>query len=130
MSNSSPNLNKSLNRNLNKQRRRGWQGSFRVLQSWGRSLLVVLSLALGAGLLLQSPQLAAEESAVPAVVNINAADAVTLAATLKGVGHSRALEIVRHREKYGPFASPDELTEVKGIGPATLDMNRQRITLK
>jgi competence protein ComEA len=63
-------------------------------------------------------------------VNINTADAQTLAANLKGVGEARAMEIVRYREAYGPFASADELTEVKGIGPATLEMNRDSITLE
>ncbi len=63
-------------------------------------------------------------------VNINTADAQTLAANLKGVGEARALEIVRYREAYGPFASADELTEVKGIGKSTLDMNRDVITLE
>lgn len=63
-------------------------------------------------------------------VNINTADAQTLAANLKGVGEARATEIVRYREAYGPFASAEELTEVKGIGPATLEMNRDTITLE
>jgi competence protein ComEA len=63
-------------------------------------------------------------------VNINTADAQTLAAGLKGVGETRAAEIVRYREAYGPFASADELVEVKGIGKSTLDMNRDVITLE
>lgn len=63
-------------------------------------------------------------------VNINTADAQTLAANLKGVGEARAMEIVRYREAYGPFASAEELIEVKGIGPATLEMNRDAITLE
>ena len=68
--------------------------------------------------------------ALPGKVNINSADARTLAQGLKGVGESRAEEIVRHRETYGPFASADELTEVKGIGQSTLDRNRDLITLE
>jgi competence protein ComEA len=63
-------------------------------------------------------------------VNINTADAHTLAASLKGVGEARATEIVRYRETYGPFASAEELTEVKGIGPSTLEMNRDAITVE
>lgn len=62
-------------------------------------------------------------------VNINTADVATLAEQLRGVGHSRAQEIVRHREAYGRFASLEELLEVKGIGKSTLDQNRRRITL-
>ena len=63
-------------------------------------------------------------------VNINTADATVLAAGLKGVGRARAAEIVRYRETFGPFASPDELMEVKGIGRSTLELNRERITLE
>lgn len=75
---------------------------------------------------------AEETEAPPAVtqVNINTADATTLAQQLKGVGASRAEEIIRYREAYGPFASVEELSEVKGIGPATLERNRALITLE
>lgn len=99
------------------------------------ALLLVLAGVLGSITLTQAafaaePVPAAESGAMPGKVNINAADAKTLAQTLKGVGESRAEEIVRHRETYGPFASADELTEVKGIGQSTLDRNRDLITLE
>ncbi|MGB1142054.1 MAG: ComEA family DNA-binding protein [Halioglobus sp.] len=73
-----------------------------------------------------------EGAAAPPVqqVNINTADAAALAAGLKGVGQARAEEIVRYREAFGPFASPDELMEVKGIGRSTLELNRTLITLE
>jgi len=79
-----------------------------------------------------APAPATRSAAKPAAerVNINTADAQTLAANLKGVGETRAQEIVRYREAYGPFASADELMEVKGIGQSTLDMNRDVITLE
>ncbi|WP_241521211.1 ComEA family DNA-binding protein [Kineobactrum sediminis] len=64
------------------------------------------------------------------MININTADAATLAAGLQGVGVARAEEIIRYREAYGVFSSPDELTDVKGIGQATLDRNRAVITLE
>ena len=82
---------------------------------------------------MNSPVVRAQE-ATPALnaatVNINTANAQTLAATLRGVGQSRAMEIVRYRETYGPFTSVDELAEVKGIGQSTLDTNRTLITLE
>jgi competence protein ComEA len=53
-------------------------------------------------------------------VDINAADAVALE-ELPGVGPSIAQAIVEWREANGPFASVDELEDVPGIGPATLD---------
>jgi|TARA_R100000005_G_scaffold10219_1_gene4249 competence protein ComEA len=73
------------------------------------------------------PPLAAEASV--ARVNINTADAATLAARLKGVGLSRAQDIIRYREAYGPFKSVEELADVKGIGQSTLERNRTVITL-
>jgi competence protein ComEA len=73
------------------------------------------------------PPLAAEASV--ARVNINTADAATLAAGLKGVGLSRAQDIIRYREAYGPFKSVEELADVKGIGQSTLERNRTVITL-
>ncbi|WP_116368714.1 ComEA family DNA-binding protein [Parahaliea mediterranea] len=97
------------------------------------SFASLLALAAVAGLLLPAPGSAQDAPAAAATapaVNINSADAATLAAQLKGVGLTRAEEIVRYREMYGPFKSVDELTEVKGIGPATLDRNRAVITLE
>ena len=63
-------------------------------------------------------------------VNINSADAKTLAQNLDGVGKSRAEEIVRYRETYGPFYSIDDLLEVRGVGKSIIDNNRDRITLE
>jgi competence protein ComEA len=37
---------------------------------------------------------------------------------------------VRYREQFGPFESIEELTEVRGIGAATLERNRERIRLE
>ena len=62
-------------------------------------------------------------------VDINTADSIELAAKLHGVGLTKAEAIVNHREMLGRFDHPDELTRVKGIGPATLEKNRKRITV-
>jgi competence protein ComEA len=63
-------------------------------------------------------------------VNINAADAETIADVLVGVGDSKAKAIVEFREQNGPFTSVDQLTEVNGIGDSILSQNRERITLE
>jgi len=60
-------------------------------------------------------------------VDINRADAPELAATLNGVGLTKAEAIVAHRDQNGPFESADQLAEVKGIGLRTVDKNRERI---
>jgi competence protein ComEA len=62
-------------------------------------------------------------------VNINQASAQEIADTLQGVGMAKAEEIVRYRESNGAFQHADELVNVKGIGLATVDKNRERITL-
>jgi competence ComEA-like helix-hairpin-helix protein len=49
-------------------------------------------------------------------VNINTADATTLAAELTGVGPALAQAIVKDRAEHGKFDTPDALTRVKGIG--------------
>lgn len=70
----------------------------------------------------------AEASAVSAV-SINSANAQQLAQALVGVGARKAEAIVRYREQFGPFGSIEELTEVQGIGVATLERNRAIIRL-
>jgi competence protein ComEA len=73
--------------------------------------------------------------AVPALsfaaspVNINKADASTIAKSLDGVGQSKADAIVAWRDANGPFKSADDLAQVKGIGKATLERNRASILL-
>lgn len=59
-----------------------------------------------------------------APVNINAADAPTLAQELKGVGPVKARAIVEYRQKHGAFRTVDELAQVKGISQKLIDRNR------
>mgnify|MGYP001822859095 CR=1 FL=1 len=63
-------------------------------------------------------------------VDINQADAATLAQALDGVGMVKAQEIVAYREQFGNFRSIDQLAEVSGIGPATIERNRDRILVR
>ena len=62
-------------------------------------------------------------------VDINTADAVTLAQGLHGVGPVKAEAIVAYREKNGPFKSVDELVAVQGIGEQTVKLNREHMTV-
>jgi len=68
--------------------------------------------------------------AMAEVVNINSADAATMAANIIGVGEKRAQAIVAYREEHGPFKSVDELTQVKGIGLKLVEQNRENLTTK
>ena len=63
-------------------------------------------------------------------VNINTADAATIAAVIVGVGEIKAAAIVAYRQENGIFKTIDDLLEVSGIGQITLDTNRHRIVLE
>jgi competence protein ComEA len=67
--------------------------------------------------------------AIAGPVNINTADAATLAAELTGVGPALAEAIVRDRAEHGNFDSPEALTRVKGIGERIIEMNRENIRI-
>jgi competence protein ComEA len=62
-------------------------------------------------------------------INLNTADAATLQRELLGIGEVKAQAIVAYREAHGDFASVDELLEVKGIGEATLEKNRDKLSI-
>ena len=62
-------------------------------------------------------------------VNVNKADAQTIATSLDGVGLSKAQAIVAYRDAHGPFKSVDDLGNVKGVGAKTLERNRDAIRL-
>ncbi|MDD1782425.1 ComEA family DNA-binding protein [Enterovibrio sp. ZSDZ35] len=62
-------------------------------------------------------------------VNINTADAEELDKYLDGIGKSKAQAIVDFRAENGAFESVDSLSDVKGIGSAIVEKNRDRITL-
>jgi competence protein ComEA len=60
------------------------------------------------------------------IVNINRASVTELDA-LPGVGPSTAQAIVDYRTTNGPFGSPEDLLNVKGIGPAKFDAMRKLV---
>jgi competence protein ComEA len=64
-----------------------------------------------------------------AQVDINNADAKTLAESLNGIGLIKAEAIVAYRDANGPFQRIDDLARVKGIGKKTLDANRNAIVI-
>lgn len=56
-------------------------------------------------------------------VNVNSADAKTIADALAGIGQKKAEAIVKYRTEKGPFKTVEELTQVKGITKKILDKN-------
>jgi competence protein ComEA len=62
------------------------------------------------------------------LINVNTATATELEA-LSGIGEVLAATIVEFRTTNGPFTAVDELLDVSGIGPATLEEIRDQITV-
>ena len=73
--------------------------------------------------------LASIPAAADEPVDINTATAEELAATMNGVGLKKAMAIVAYRDENGPFVSIDDLVNVRGIGTATVDSNRDRLSV-
>jgi len=62
-------------------------------------------------------------------INLNKAS-VTELAQLKRVGMKYAQRIVDYREKNGPFAKPEEIMNVQGIGSKTFELNKELIAVE
>ncbi len=61
------------------------------------------------------------------LVNINKATPEQLTAALLGIGAVKAKAIVDYRQAKGAFKTLEDVLAVKGIGPATIAKNRDRI---
>ena len=62
-------------------------------------------------------------------LDINSASAAELQ-TLPQIGEVRSRDIVAHREANGPFATIDDLVDVRGIGPGIMDAVRDLIEVR
>jgi len=62
-------------------------------------------------------------------ININEASIAELT-QLKRIGPKIGKRIVEYREDYGPFVLPKDIMKVKGIGPKTFKLNKDRITVE
>ena len=61
-------------------------------------------------------------------ININTADLSELM-KLEEIGENKAKAIIEYRKKNGRFRTPDELTNVSGIGARILEKNIDKITV-
>lgn len=66
-------------------------------------------------------------NAIAGPVNVNSADAKTLARELQGIGMAKAEAIVVYRQKNGPFKSADDLAKVKGLGKKLIEQNKANL---
>ena len=72
----------------------------------------------------QQTQLASQNQ----TINLNHANEGELT-QLKGVGSSKAQQIISYRRALGDFARVEDLAKVKGIGDKTVSNNRDRMTV-
>jgi len=79
---------------------------------------------------MEAPKMGGTQQQMTDKVNINTADAETLQKQLSGIGTGKAKAIVAYRETNGEFTSIDELIEVKGIGKAILEKNREKLVVQ
>ena len=68
-------------------------------------------------------------AAGPQKININTASADELM-DLKGIGEKKATAIIEFRETNGHFKQPEDLIKVPGIGPKTLEANKNKIVVE
>ena len=85
-----------------------------------RVLLLVATLIAAPPSLVLAQGTLSGNAAERGAVNIDTADADTLAESLPGIGPVKARRIVEYRERHGPFGTIDALQAVKGIGPVTV----------
>jgi competence protein ComEA len=75
------------------------------------------------------PSLPSSSNQVGSKVNINTAIAVKLI-TLPGIGSAKAQSIIDYRTTNGPFQSIEDIKKVKGIGDATFEKLKDKITVQ
>ena len=61
------------------------------------------------------------------VVNINTANALSIAESLNGIGLKKAESIVAWRTEHGNFTDLSSIDQVKGIGQKTVEKNKDFI---
>lgn len=96
-------------------------------------LFACLSFSLSAAPASPAPEsmlMVSEMRSEQSMLNLNTADAATLQQALNGIGKAKAEAIVAYREANGPFTSVDELLEIKGIGNALLERNRDKLMVE
>lgn len=75
------------------------------------------------------PAMSVQETGHTGRIDINSADEELLK-SLPGIGEVKAQSIIRHRKANGPFSIVEDLLDVSGIGPATLDAIRDLVDVR
>ena len=70
-----------------------------------------------------------QESAVSGKVNLNTATKEELM-SLRGIGESRAEDIIRYRENFGPFERIEDIMNISGIKEAAFQKIKESIAVR
>ncbi|MDD5081580.1 MAG: ComEA family DNA-binding protein [Candidatus Omnitrophica bacterium] len=109
-----------------------------VLTARERRVLLFLFISLFSGILIEhhskintvsTGSVVLSQSSSTSKININS-DSIEELAGLSGIGSKKAVDIISFRKVHGDFQSFDDITKVKGIGAATVDKNRDKISFK
>ena len=65
----------------------------------------------------------------PTLININTASLAELE-RIPGIGFTMAQNIIAHRETFGPFEEVEDLQQISGIGPVTIEELKKWVTLE
>lgn len=87
--------------------------------------LLILCIAIGMVVVFSMPAWSGNEGKI----NLNTATVAELT-QLKGIGKKYAERIVEFRDKNGPFKKPEDILKIQGIGPKTLELNKDRISVE
>lgn len=74
------------------------------------------------------PSATGPTAATPGLVDLNSADQTALEA-IPGIGPVTAMAILQRRQEIGSFTAIEDLLDVSGIGPATLESIRPYVTV-
>jgi len=90
-----------------------------VMNRFQHIFILVFALSLlgwfGSSQLVYAAESTSNHQNTKSVVNINQANAATIAKAIRGIGKKRASDIVKYRDKHGPFKSVSDLANVRGI---------------
>lgn len=96
-----------------------YQGCYPNLLVFGDSLVATSSSS-------SKAKKSSPKASPTALVNLNTCCLEELC-SLSGIGPVKAQAILDYRAEHGPFSSPNDLTNVKGIGQITLNKNLSRL---
>jgi len=105
-----------------------WYGLYTTVAEVQTEQALELSVRGGNSSLPDQPNFPAENTRQASVLNINTASAKQLR-TLPGIGPILAQRVISYREQMGMFQSPDQLLDVKGIGPVVFSGIKPLITV-